>query len=318
MMKLSRTLNKALVLILLTSCTLFRKKDNISIGEVKNGSGIVINTEKSNQVYGPSFGLPADKNLEKRKRNPVVAHAFSPGLYATWSHVGALKRLRKKKVPINMLIGSEFGALTAALYAKHKKTSLVEWKMFSLIQKLGKSSKVFSKDWKSTINDFIDQEFKRDKIERFKIPLILPLYSKKIDKVVYVKRGSASTILKAHFQIYGESDLSFIPNSDLVLYSSDAIKESGADIIIGYEVIPEQVLFNKDDGYYYGVYNNLRSRIQEEFSYFDHVISMQMNETKLDDFRRSSQLISQGEKVVKEEYSILETILENWEEENND
>ncbi len=317
---MKKILNNAFLLFLFFSCSFLNHRDKIDSGEINNSadSGIIINIDDDSVVYGPSASVKQDEGINSKKRDPVIMHVLAPGLFLTSSYIGTLKRFERDKIPVNMLAGSEFGALIAALYSKYKKTSMLEWKIFSLNQKLLKAGKIYKDNWNDILYKFIDNEFKNEKIEKYKIPLILPLYSKQYNKVIYVKKGRATTILKAQFRIDHADKLSFLPPQDLVLYSLDALKDKGADIVVGHKVLQDKISFYEDNGFLWGVYQNIRDRFNSEFNALDVVVIPDLKNINIDDSQKSTETISLSS--TQAEFWALEISqkIEKWKEENND
>jgi hypothetical protein len=306
-----------ILFIFLASCSSIKKYFNQN--DDYKSAGITINTDLDEGAYGP---LPQGPNQEVeikiKNRDPVVAYVFGPGLYRTSAYVGLLKKLELNKTPIHMLVGSEFGALVAALYAKYKKASLVEWHMFNLVQKVDKESIPFKRSWKGAIHELIEKEFKGKRIERLKLPIILPLYSSKLDKVIYTTKGDAVTILKAQFEISTKAKLRFIPPPSRVLFSESAIRDSGADLIYTFNVLGGELRFKRDDGFVWGIYSGMAQRIDSEFYQFDNTFNLVEDDTVLDDPEKFPKLVSNALEISDEiSQKILDHISE-WKSENND
>ncbi len=304
----------SLLIILLCSCSSDRKTITDGSIQASKETGIIIDTRDTGDLYGPVVAeLPPSEIF---KRQPVVAHVFPDALYLSSSYIGILKRYEQRDIPVNMLVASGFGALICTLYAKYKKTSLVEWKIFSLFQKIG-TMKLYDNSWKEAIYQFLDSEFKNEKVEKYEIPLILPLYSRDLDKVIYVRKGLTRVILKSHFEFDPAKKLIVIPPQKLVLYSQKEIERLGADIVITYNPYKERIAFNNDDGFVWGIFNNVKNRIQSEFNLFENSFSIGASETTLDNWKETSKYISQEQRKA-ELYSIeIVQLMRIWDENNN-
>ncbi len=310
---MKRILSNILLVLLFVSCSKISLISSGSIDQDK-GSEIVINEDIETQTYGPQ--AESTDSIVKSERQPVICHLFPPGLYHSASYIGILKRFEKRKIPVNMLMGSEFGALISALYAKYEKASVVEWKFFSLVQKLSQK-KLFSSDWKNILENFIEHEFSKIRIERLKIPLILPLYSKELNKVIYIRKGHAVTILKAHFELDRASKLSILPPQNLVLYSEEAVSNLGADIIATYIPFEEKIEFIIDDGLIWGIYSNIKNRISLELGLFKTTFYLQYKNDKIDDSSNLSSFITLSQRQAENFAIEIIQQIQFWKENNN-
>ncbi|OFZ14498.1 MAG: hypothetical protein A2Z20_00745 [Bdellovibrionales bacterium RBG_16_40_8] len=84
-------------------------------------------SDKINEVEVPVPTVPPEATEEKR-----VAVILGPGGYKAFSHAGVLKELIKKNIPIQEIVGIEWGALVAALYAQRGQINEAEWKLYKL------------------------------------------------------------------------------------------------------------------------------------------------------------------------------------------
>ncbi|MFZ4712794.1 MAG: hypothetical protein ACOYL6_03725 [Bacteriovoracaceae bacterium] len=168
---------------------------------------------------------------KKKNKNAHINLHLGPGLYNTFSYVGFFKGLEKNRIKIHALSGVEFGAVMAALYAKHKKSSLVEWELFKLLQQMGSETEVYSVTWKKAISELIQNNFARVDFNQLDIELKIPVWNK--DHYLWITEGNVAQALMNSLNLewsmlnlekcYKELDLAGIKEEEETLVSVDVL-----------------------------------------------------------------------------------------------
>jgi hypothetical protein len=179
--------------------------NSCSSSKVNNSSGSVVDVVESPAAdvqYKPVIETNTESTVEKEvtdnvykkkiKTSQINLH-LGPGLYNTFSYVGFLKGLEKNRIKVTSISGMEMGALMAALYAKHKKSSLVEWELFKLLQGMGAETKVYSEKWRNSLKNLIQSNFARIDFNQLDIELKIPVWEK--NHFVWVEEGSVEAAL---------------------------------------------------------------------------------------------------------------------------
>src|SRR5690606_6316175 len=63
-----------------------------------------------------------------------VAVILGPGGAKAFAHVGVLKALQQNRIPIDKVVGLEWGALVGALFASKGQVHDLEWKLYKMEQ----------------------------------------------------------------------------------------------------------------------------------------------------------------------------------------
>jgi hypothetical protein len=134
-----------------------------------------------------------DNVYKKKSKTSQISLHLGPGLYNTFSYVGFLKGLEKNRIKVTSISGLEMGALMAALYAKHKKSSLVEWELFKLLQGMGAETKVYSEKWRSSLKNLIQSNFARVDFNQLDIELKIPVWEK--NHFIWLEEGNVEAAL---------------------------------------------------------------------------------------------------------------------------
>ncbi len=189
------------LVILLTACSTNSKDKELSNSENHSSTGATA-TPNSGEIpviqeeTEEESGATTSENVyrKKNKKSHINLH-LGPGLYNTFSYVGLFKSLEKNRLKVKSLSGVEFGGLIAALYAKLKKSSLVEWELFKLLQHMDQDTKVYSTAWKKEITDFINTNFSRIDFNQLDIELSIPIW--KDSGYEWIRDGNVAQVLLA-------------------------------------------------------------------------------------------------------------------------
>lgn len=106
--------------------------------------------------------------FEYKRENKEIKILIGPGCYQAFAMTGFLKAIERNRIKITEISGIETGALVAALYAKYKKSSVVEWHLFKFMQSPFSSLTIGSLAWKNQLYQFLKNHFDQMKIEELK------------------------------------------------------------------------------------------------------------------------------------------------------
>lgn len=296
---------KFLILILLFSCSTAQKKEEIVNVEMSTDISANVEIDKTqNTSYGPS--IETAPKIKTKPRSAVISLTLYTSMYQSLAFLDLIKKLEKNSINISMISSQGFGSVLAALYAKEKSTSYLEWKLFDLLKRL-KGKKIYSKDWSQTINSFISAEFKGLKVNQLKILLLIPEFNG--SSLVMNKSEKVSSVLKRAISLKEKSSFMTHPR----LYHNDFTK-MGADISLMLGFLPQFINFKNLDGYEWGVYTRYLGQVLKSENEVE--ILRTSKKVELDSLQPLSD--------INELYSVdldlyIQTIIERhkqWQEEN--
>ncbi|WP_294541643.1 patatin-like phospholipase family protein [uncultured Rhodoblastus sp.] len=76
---------------------------------------------------GDSFSGASGGASPERKRRPRIGLALGSGAARGWSHIGVLKELEERKVPVDVIAGASMGAVVGGCYAAGRLAQLEEF-----------------------------------------------------------------------------------------------------------------------------------------------------------------------------------------------
>ncbi|MEQ1665656.1 MAG: patatin-like phospholipase family protein [Bdellovibrionales bacterium] len=239
------------------------------------------------------------------KESPKVAIILGPGGYKAFAHTGVIKELLRKNIPIHKIIGVEWGALVAGLYAHHGQINEVEWKLYKLEKSDLNSSNFFGvkklTNSVKVLDSFLKENLEAIDVSRSIVPFSCP--SLNVDKS------------SLHFQLSGPlykvvenclaypplltSESSFVAG---VFGLEDAVrnlKANGFNIIIFVNVLGDDALFDnatlKTELATRVLWSEVRREVWKTKSMVTDVIDVDTRATKITDFESRKAMAATSE-----------------------
>lgn len=250
-----------LMLIILTSCAVRPKRKESSYNTVnvlEDKSTVKIDKENqliaSSYGYGPKKDSDISEQVESTKRDPVVVIHLAPAGYHMAGYISLLRSMEQQNIKIAAISAEGLSTIVAALYAKYNDSNRVEWKLYSLLGRLKKTT-LYSSNWKEQIKIFLREEFKGKREHQLKSLLLIPLMTN--EKVIITKEEIIDKVIMSSLNITSSRDLS---NKLSTLLSSEVdfrhrlTKQASADIVFQIAILPENFVFKGISGYQYGIY----------------------------------------------------------------
>lgn len=138
---------------------------------------------------------------------PRIAVVLSGGGARGLAHVGVLRVLHEAGVPIDLIVGTSVGALVGGKYAANPDIFELEW----MAQRVTKDD-IFDFSFLSgsmgpvqgdALVEFVEDNFKEPRIEKFPIPFVAVAADLQTGKKVLFKQGGISKALRASVSIPG-------------------------------------------------------------------------------------------------------------------
>lgn len=250
-------------------------------------------TQDASDEEQPPVEMSGPEPLQIR---PIVL-VLGPGRARTLSYVGILRALHDEKIPIRAIVGTEMGALIAALYATSKSINEFEWKA----QKL---KEIHYQDVDSSISRFFGRESREEALKAFlqenfaslsfggaRVPLYLGTATED-SGYTYIQSGNLSGILL-------RSILSPIQSQSFSLDPLRSSFSSEAPIVVVNAY--EKVNSSEQDEHELGYQSRLEDLSSEISSYLekaDFVIHPYLNQAGYLDFSKKSMFIFRGKNAL--------------------
>ncbi len=244
-----------ILVFLFFSCT--HKPDNYDISSVSLSAGTSDSIEIDNDGGEADLAKQgANDTVKPTEKQPKINLTLYSTIYHSLAFLELVKSFEKNEIEVNIISSQGFGTILAALYAKEKSASYLEWKLFDLLKRL-KGKIAYSKKWRKEILKYVEKEFKELKVQDLKLVLVIPYLEGK-----NVKASKEAKIVDL-------IDLSLDLNSRKNYFNSptpygDLIKVMGADLSFEIAFLPKSIKFNSLNGFEWGIYTSFLGKVMKD------------------------------------------------------
>jgi len=242
-----------------------------------------------------------------REEPKKVAVILGPGGAKALAHVGVLKAFQQQRVPINKIIGLEWGALIGGLYAVKGQANDVDWKLYKMEQKNlprpkgGFFSHKLGDDSVKIMDDFFQDAFNNEEVGSAKIPFACPSRSIWTGVVNWQNRGPFKDVMKRclPFPPLFKAQGTFLAGASQVVEAIDRLRSEGFNVIIFVNVLGSAMPVGQDsllDNLNYVILWQEIKRAAGEASKLNvDVVSVDTDQYPMVQFDGKKDLISAGE-----------------------
>ena len=192
-----------LLLATLLGCGLTLRKDL----DLKKGTPTteqISNTSNQEDSFGANSKYTSDYSQEAEggvspgdepEPPPKVGLILGPGGVKSFAHTGVIRELVKAQIPIDLIVGMEWGAIIGAFFANNGQIHDTEWKLYKLQRKNLTKKKSFFLDKNSPISvhdlkKFLDTGLGNTNFNQTKIDFACPSLSLQSGVIQWQNRGS--------------------------------------------------------------------------------------------------------------------------------
>jgi hypothetical protein len=261
--------------------------------------------------YGPEYtGVGEDHNV--REKEPIIALVLGPGLNRTLGYAYFLKSLKRNNIKTTIISGSGMGAVVAAHFAGGKSPEKIEWLFYKFLNEV-KGKRAFSKKWRKGLENKLLLDFKKSSIQGLDTTLVIPVFNKKKFSVINLKRGSLYSSLKAQFKFYHPKMKEKLSTPlQWQVYNAKYLKNIGADIVIGLDVLADKIELEVEDGFLYGYYGKMTTKIKKERKDLDLLFTLPFSDVPLDSEKNLPKNIQLMKKVSEEMVDSIKEYIIDW------
>ena len=217
---------------------------------------------------------------------------LGPGLYRAINYVSFLKVLERQNISPDIITGTDFGAVVAAMYANGMTPEVIEWNFYKFFKEK-KKNKPYEKDWIKEIDEAFLMKFKAINIQDTKKKFFLTLYDHKTKKTYYFDKGNIRDLLLLNFRLSNnitesKSGQKYTTAFEKEVYNARLLKQVGADFTIAADVLGSKFDFDTTNEFLLGVYGRAAGRIKKEVRDFDYTVTLPLTLMNLDSIKDSS------------------------------
>lgn len=191
----------------------------------------VVESESSGQTSPPVAEVPGATAQGEPLKLGII---LGPGGARALAHVGFLKQLQSKKIPVVGIVGVEWGALVAASFANKASSHEAEWQLSKIRDWTGKDQS----DVRAPLK-LIDVYLQSARAESSRIPFACPSLNLKKSQVYMMAKGRLDQLLPfclAYPPLFEPHSTTIAANRELTR-SAEYLRSHGANYIVFVNVL---------------------------------------------------------------------------------
>lgn len=251
----------------------------------------------------PPTPLPPAPTSRSRAKVAVI---LGPGGAKSFAHVGVLKAFQQQRIPIDKIVGLEWGALIAGLYSSKGQINDVEWKLYKMEQKglprpRGFFSKRLGQDSIKNMEGYFSEAFGNESIGSGKIDFACPSRSIWTGVVAWQSRGSLKDAMKrcVPFPPLFKAQGTFIGGASQAVEAIDWLRKDGYNLIIVVNVLGSAMPVAQDslpDQLDYVIlWQEVKRALMESSRYNVEFVNVDTSSIPMVQFESKKELIHMGE-----------------------
>jgi NTE family protein len=288
-----------------------------------------VSTDTSTMVGPPSPGALATDTATGTATTIVAPSSDSaklclvlgPGMAKAMAEAAVLEAIRKAKLPVHCVVGTEMGAIVGALYSyANGNTNNVQWQLFKLNKDNYFAFPMLSlREPRSTghkLNEFLRGLFHDSRIERLPIRFGTTAVDDDGDNTVELGQGtladalSASVAMPGIFDSWKVGDHSFRSAASAEPAPMELARKLGGNFLVLVDVLVDGGAPAKSR--YHRAFTASRSVLKLEKKEAQYVINVNTGAIAFDDFNRKADILSAGASAAEKAMPELKAAWDKW------
>jgi NTE family protein len=284
----------------------------------------VVEEQLPAQAYGPEAPppvIPAPGATAPTGEPPKLCLVLGPGMAKAMAEAAVLEAIRKAKLPVHCVVGTEMGAIIGALYASSAgNTNNLQWQLFKLNKDSYFSFPLLSlREPKSSgrrLHEFLRGIFRDSRIETLPIRFATTAVDDENDAVVELDRGSIADALSASsavpgiFESWKIGDNSFRSAVSADPAPIELAKKLGGNFIVLVDVLLDGGALARSR--FHRAFTGSRSLVKLLKKDASFVIQVKSGAIPFDDFSRQGEILSAGADAAEKAMPELKAAWEKW------
>lgn len=235
---------------------------------------------------GDIYSTEANEQGHPQARKLRIGLSFGPGIYRTINYVSFLKILERQNLSPDIITGTGFGAIVAAMYASGMTPEVIEWNFYKFFKEK-KKTKPYEEEWIHEIDVAFLSKFKTLNLQDTKKKFFLTLYDHKTKKTYYFDKGNIRDLLLLNLRLSNnitesKSGQKYTTAFEKEVFNARLLRQLGAEFTIAADVLGTKFDFDHTNDFLIGVYGRTAGRIQKERRDFDYSVTLPLNSMSLD------------------------------------
>jgi NTE family protein len=238
-------------------------------------------------------GSPAVESPQETSAEPTAAEVepvklgviLGPGGARALAHIGFLKQLQTKKIPVVGIVGVEWGALVAASFANKASSHEVEWQLSKIRDWNGKDQS----DIRAPLK-LIQTYLQSARAEASRVPFACPSLNLKKSQVYMMAKGRLDQLLPfclAYPPLFDSHSSTISANRELAR-SAEYLRSQGANYIIFVNVLSGLSLAESSH------WLELAYDMKKKWPGIDERLDLVIDKKSIRDFKLQTEMIQLG------------------------
>lgn len=262
--------------------------------------------DRGGDVFVPVEESTIGHGVSKKLR---MGLSLGPGLYRAINYVSLLKFLERQSLSPQVITGTGFGAIVAAMYASGMTPEVIEWNFYRYFKEKRKY-RLYDSEWVEEIDNFLLDKLKNKNIQDTPKKFYITLYNSKTKKTYYFDKGNIRDLLLMNLRLSNSVTASKKGNQYTAAFENEVfnaalMKRLGVDFAIGADILGSKFDFEESNEFLIGVYGRVAGRISREKKGFDYFYSLPLSKMSLDSTENSAFYLLKTQEYVEAQAGAL-------------
>lgn len=243
-----------------------------------------------------------------------IGLALGPGLYRTINYVSLLKFLERQNLTPQIITGTGFGAIVAAMYASGMTPEMIEWNFYRYFKEKRKH-RLYEEEWLEEIDSLLIEKIKSKSIQDTRKKFYMTLYNVKTKKTYYFDKGNIRDLLLMNLKLSNSVDMrekatQYTAAFESEVFNAGLMKRLGVDFAIGADVLGTKFDFEDSNEFLIGVYGKAAGRVQKQKRGFDYFYSIPVSQMSLDSTENGAFYLLKTQEYVEAQSGTLKKLVQ--------
>ena len=203
-----------------------------------------------------------------------------------------MKILERLNLSPEIISGTGFGAIVAAMYASGMTPEVIEWNFYKYFKEK-KKNKLYDQDWINEIDKSFLLKFKNMNLQDTKKKLFVTLYDHITRKTYYFDKGNIRDLLLLNLRLSNNASVSkggqkYSAAFEKEVFNARLLRQLGADFTIALDVLGSKFDFENTNEFLIGIYGAIAGHIQKETKDYDYSVTLPLQMMNLDSTKESA------------------------------
>lgn len=243
-----------------------------------------------------------------------IGLSLGPGLYRTINYVSLLKFLERQNLNPQVITGTGFGAIVAAMYASGMTPEVIEWNFYRYFKEKRKY-RPYESEWLEEVDTLLLDKLKTKTIQDTPKKFYITLYNSKTKKTYYFDKGNIRELLLLNLKLSNSVDhrktgVQYTTAFENEVFNAGLMKRLGVDFAIGADVLGSKFDFEDSNEFLIGVFGRAAGRITREKKGFDYFYSIPLQKMSLDSTENGAFYLLKTQEYVEAQSNRLKKLIQ--------